>query len=270
MSVIKPHLYVWGNCFPIKASPFVHQLTLTCTKQTTTALLTNKNCYRPCKGIVMKAYSDSRLPHLTKYAAYSTAELSRIKVVPIYAPSGIKHLLRLKYLKKMKLLPLTGRYSHQSQEGEKVVHFWQHSTIISNLSSLPEDIDGLQQEKPSCLLLSQATTKAVKLKIHTSTNWWQVFISAQATLFPYLWPQEIDIIFLKSAPCHPQENFFCPAFCSLLTLRHQLAYEQINQLSHVEKASDRKMRNLLSQDKHSTSLGLSSAARGKDSIPPAW
>ena len=145
MTVIKPHLYVRGNCFPIKASPFVYQLTLTCTKQITIALLTNKNCYRPCKGIVMKAYSDSRLPHLTKYAAYSTAELSRIKVVPIYAHSGIKHLLRLKYLKKMKLLPLTGRYSHQSQEGEKVVHFWQHSTIISNLSSLPEDIDGLQQ-----------------------------------------------------------------------------------------------------------------------------
>ena len=163
----------------------------------------------------------------------------------------------------MKLLPVTGRYSYKSQVGEKVVHFWQHSTIISNLSSLPEDIDGLQQEKPSCLLLSQATTKAVKLKIHTSTNWWQVFISAQATLFSYLWPQEIDIIFLKSAPCHPQENFFCPAYCSLLTLRHQLAYEQINQLSHVEKASDRKVRNLLSQDKHSTSLGLSSAPRAR-------
>ena len=89
MTVIKPHLYVWGNCFPIKASPFVHQLTLTCTKQTTTALLTNKNCYRPCKGIVMKAYSDSRLPHLTKYAAYSTAELSRIKVVPY--PRPLRH-----------------------------------------------------------------------------------------------------------------------------------------------------------------------------------
>ena len=89
MTVIKPHLYVRGNCFPIKASPFVHQLTLTCTKQTTTALLTNKNCYRPCKGIVMKAYSDSRLPHLTKYAAYSTAELSRIKVVPY--PRPLRH-----------------------------------------------------------------------------------------------------------------------------------------------------------------------------------
>ena len=53
-------------------------------------------------------------------------------------------------------------------------------------------------------------------------------------------------------------------------LKRHLAYEQINQPSQMEKASDKKMRNLLSQDKHSTSLGLSSAPRGKDSIPPAW
>ena len=63
----------------------------------------------------MKAYSDSRLPHLTKYAAYSTAELSRIKVVPYLAHSGITHLLRLKYLKKRKLLPITGRYSYKAK-----------------------------------------------------------------------------------------------------------------------------------------------------------
>ena len=46
--------------------------------------------------------------------------------------------------------------------------------------------------------------------------------------------------------------------------------KQINQLSHVEKAFDKKLRNLMSQDKHSTSLELLSAPRNKDSAPPAW
>ena len=34
----------------------------------------------------MKAYSGIILPHLTKYAAYSTAELSSIEVVPYLLP----------------------------------------------------------------------------------------------------------------------------------------------------------------------------------------